>query len=332
MSYDVQILVNGSRCKQYNHNGKLFIEAKHGSEYVIEVKNHSWQRIMAVCSVDGLDILDGKPAREDAGGYVIPPYGADKFSGFRVSNDKVAKFVFSTKGSSYAASKEDGSERNVGVVGIRLFEEKAKPLPPPPVEVHHHHWPKVQPWNPYNPYYGTGTIWTDNTYSTSIGSDTLKGGTIGASVPDDMKDCLGWMEMDMDSGPTKGGGEKYCGGPPKVKGGESFADKFKKLAGTKISADTKGLTRGLMDTSCCKSAPERERGFDMGTKWGEAKESRVTEVEFERGFLVLSTNIYYASRQSLIEMGVPLGNEAHVSFPEPFADGKYAKPPKNWIG
>lgn len=74
------------------------------------------------------------------------------------------------------------------------------------------------------------------------------------------------------------------------------------------------------------------RGFDMGTKWGESKESRVIEVEFEKGSLVLNTNIYYASRQSLVEMGVPLGNEKQVSFPEPFADSKYAKPPQGWRG
>lgn len=72
------------------------------------------------------------------------------------------------------------------------------------------------------------------------------------------------------------------------------------------------------------------RGFDMGTKWGEAKESKVVEVEFERGTLALTTNIYYASRQSLIEMGVPIGSEKQVSFPEPFVESKYAKPPKGW--
>ena len=87
----------------------------------------------------------------------------------------------------------------------------------------------------------------------------------------------------------------------------------------------------LRSMNCCNPQPEA-LGFDMGTKWGEAKESRVIEVEFEKGILALTTNIYYASRQSLIEMGVPLGNEKQVSFPEPFKDGKYAEPPKNWQG
>ena len=304
MSYDVQILVNGSRCKQYNQNGKVFIEAKHGSEYVIEVKNHTWQRIMAVCSVDGLDILDGKLAREDAGGYIIPAHGADKFNGFRVSNDKVAKFVFGTKGGSYAASKEDGSERNVGVIGVRLFDEKSKPLPPP-VEIHHHHWPKVNPYDPYNPY---GPIWTDNTYSTSIGSSV---------IGDDGGNCC------CDFGMVEKSSENlYCNDIPT----KSAPTKGKKMS------KSLGICDIRSDTISAKCSAKPTRGFDMGTQWGEAKESRVTEVEFEKGVLVFATNIYYASRQSLIEMGVPLSNEKQVSFPEPFADGKYAKPPKNWRG
>ena len=98
---------------------------------------------------------------------------------------------------------------------------------------------------------------------------------------------------------------------------------------------TKGITKSatsnvLRAMNCSTKVDEKPRGFDMGTKWGEAKESRVVEVEFERGVVVLTTNIYYASRQSLLEMGVPLGNEKQVSFPEPFADSKYAKPPKGW--
>ncbi len=121
---DVNILVNGSRVKQYHHDGKIFVEAKHNSEYTIEIKNNTWKRILAVCSVDGLDILTGKKAREDNPGYVISGMSSGKFDGFRVSNEKVAKFVFGAKGDSYAASKEDGSEKNVGVIGIRVFEEK----------------------------------------------------------------------------------------------------------------------------------------------------------------------------------------------------------------
>lgn len=303
MSYEINILVNGSRCKQYNHNGKVFVEAKQGSEYSIEIKNNAWKRILAVCSVDGLDILNGKPAVENGAGYVISGLNSSKFDGFRVSDEKVAKFVFDYKGSSYAASKGDGSERNVGVVGIRLFEEKF--VPPTPEIHHHHHHDHWNPWKPYwdrtdCPPFNPPTIWCDHTYSTSLGG--LSGGTLSNS------------------------GTDACG-----------AGHSEKYSCDKIP--TKGITRsGLMNAGVtakkmsCNATFSDSLGFDMGTKWGEAKESRVVEVEFERGTLVLNTNIYYASRQSLLEMGVPLGNEKQVSFPEPFVDSKYAKPPKNWKG
>src|ERR1035441_264566 len=188
--YEINVLVNGSRCKQYNHNGKLFVEAKKGSEYSIEIKNDTWQRILAVCSVDGLDILNGKTAEENGNGYVINGYGSLKADGFRVSNEKVAKFLFDYKGGSYAASKEDGSERNVGVIGVRIFTEKVKPPTPPPVvirEEHHHHHDHYPNWDnrPYwwdntiNPWYNR-PYWWDNTI---IGNGGLTGGdpSYGAS-------------------------------------------------------------------------------------------------------------------------------------------------------
>ena len=310
--YEVNILVNGSRCKQYNHQGNLYIEAKNGSEYTIEIKNSTWQRILAVCSVDGLDILTGKRASENAAGYVINGYNNAKLDGFRVSDNKVAKFVFGAKGESYAASKEDGSERNVGVIAVRLFQEKIKP-PPPPVEVHHHHHhDHYKPWNwPYTtcgsstgdpPPPPSTTIWCDTTISNTLGDHSLD-----------------WMEPECERGP-----EKYSCDHVPTKGAPRSANPLRSYTG-KISS------QGMKTNSMFMSS--KKANFDMGTKWGEAKESRVFEVEFEKGFLALTANIYYASRHSLIEMGIPLGNEKQVSFPEPFpADSKYAKPPKNWQG
>lgn len=346
MSYQVNVLVNGSRCKQYNHNGKLFVEAKKGSEYSIEIKNDTWQRILAVCSVDGLDILNGKPAEENGNGYVINGYGALKADGFRVSNEKVAKFLFDYKGGSYAASKEDGSERNVGVIGVRIFTEKVKPPPPPPVvirEEHHHHhdhYPNGWPW--YNRPY-----WWDNTTIWCGGLTGSPNPTYGSTVCNamgDMTRCDDSLDMceserlySCDSIPTKGAPSATKGGTMGRK--RSASSTYGAKVGTKLGlmgnstaqASNASHENILRSMNCCNPQPE-PLGFDMGTKWGEAKESRVIEVEFEKGILALTTNIYYASRQSLIEMGVPLGNEKQVSFPEPFKDGKYAQPPKNWQG
>jgi|FAXJ01.1.fsa_nt_gi hypothetical protein len=344
--YEINVLVNGSRCKQYNHNGKLFVEAKKGSEYSIEIKNDTWQRILAVCSVDGLDILNGKTAEENGNGYVINGYGSLKADGFRVSNEKVAKFLFDYKGGSYAASKEDGSEKNVGVIGVRIFTEKIKPQPPVIIrEEHHHHdhYPKYPPY-PNNPWYNR-PYWWDNTTIWCGGmtgdGDTAQYGNSCCNSMGDMaspdSDFGGEHLYSCDNIPTKGAPLNATPGRKRsVTKSINTTGKSEKVGAQKLnfmgnaSAASNSPDNVLRAMNCAQNA--QPLGFDMGTKWGEAKESRVIEVEFEKGILALTTNIYYASRQSLIEMGVPLGNEKQVSFPEPFKDGKYAEPPKNWQG
>ena len=344
-NYTVDILINDKPVRKFPFNDKLFVEARKGQEYSIRIKNNSYSRILAVSSVDGLDVLTGKSALENGNGYVINGYNSLTIDGFRVSDEKVAKFLFDYKGGSYAASKEDGSERNVGVIGVRIFTEKVKPTPPPPVvirEEHHHHHDHY----PNNPWYNR-PYWWDNTTIWCGGltrdGDTASYGTCCNSAPGaSMGDMLGECERSdeslysCDSIPTKGApsaprkrsftkSSAMGQSSPKVGAKLNFMGNASSAQGSTAAQDN--LLRAM---NCSQNA--QPLGFDMGTKWGEAKESRVIEVEFEKGILALTTNIYYASRQSLIEMGVPLGNEKQVSFPEPFKDGKYAEPPKNWQG
>jgi hypothetical protein len=277
--FDINILVNGNRCKQYNHNnGKTFIESKHGSEYSIEIKNNTWQRKFVMCSIDGLNIIDGKTAGEDGPGYIINAYSSNRYDGFRVSDEKVAKFVFDAKDKSYASSKEDGSEKNVGVIGVRIFDEKIKPLPTV-IE--------TTRWVPYPAYPSTHPQWI-------YGNDTTN---------------------------------TCCGGI----GSSSYSCNSSFNIPTKTSGNVLRSCNLEEMISCNLAADSTLAEFDTGTKWGSSKESKVVEVEFERGLLTLSKDIYYASRQSLIHMGVPIGNEKQVSFPKSF-DDKYAKPPKGWVG
>jgi len=294
-NYSVDVLVNDKPIRKYPFDGKLFIEARDGQEYSIRIKNNTWQRILAITSIDGLDVLNGKAAKENGNGYVINGYGSLNLDGFRISDEKVAKFLFGTKGDSYAASKGDNSERNVGVVGIRLFEEKVRPAPVVPIiirEEHHHHH-NDHPWNwpLYNPTITPypGTPWCQSGTSYGFGS-TNGTGTSVCSCNNSLSDNIS-LDFASNNSPTKGS--------------------------------------PLRAMNMCSPAPN-PRGFDMGTSFGKSKESRVIEVEFEKGILALTTNIYYASRQSLIEMGVQMGNEKQVSFPEPFTDGKYANPQMGW--
>lgn len=123
-SFDVNVLVNGNRCKFYHYQGRTYIQANHGSEYELEIKNNTWSRVLCLSSVDGLNVLTGETAKEDDAGYVIPSYSPLRIKGFRYSNNEVASFKFTDKHNSYAQS-QGGNEaaQNCGVIGFKLYNE-----------------------------------------------------------------------------------------------------------------------------------------------------------------------------------------------------------------
>jgi hypothetical protein len=263
--YDINIVVNGSRCKKYTHKGKTFIESKVGTEYSIEIKNNSHVRHLAICSVDGLNIIDGLSASPDSSGYVIEGYSSNKYHGFRISDEEIAKFIFSKKEKSYATSKGDGSEQNVGVIGVKLFDEKPK-------------------------YTAIRQYLTKTTFTTQF--------------PDN-----------------------YIGDSPSTMYMRNVGNVG---IGTPFPNDIITTCTTSCNTRSAKSDvfPVLDV-FDMGTSWGSAKQSKVVEVEFEKNVQVFSQDIYYASRESLIALGVPIDNKTQINFPSSFPN-KYATPPKGW--
>lgn len=337
-NYTVDILVNDKPLRKFPHNDKLFVEAHKGAEYSIRIKNNSYGRILAVSSVDGLDVLNGKAAKEDGNGYVINGYNSLTIDGFRLSNEQVAKFLFDYKGGSYAASKEDGSERNVGVVGVRLFTEKVQP--PPPVTIvreEHHHWDHNYPYPNYPKYpkCAWSPYWTTTWLSSQANGDQICGTTYG-STGMGMGDAFNSLNIGNTYYSMGMENETLCDSDMQKYSCDNIPTK-----GLGATLSGKGILRHASNSAgsgqkrcainfCSTQNSAEALGFDMGTKWGGAKESKVIEVEFEKGILALTTNIYYASRQSLIEMGIHVGNEKQVSFPEPFGESKYSTPPKGW--
>jgi hypothetical protein len=103
--------------------GESFVTGIAGHRYTIVLKNHSPGRIEAVVSVDGLDVIDGKPASLSKRGYLIDAFGDLEIEGFRTSTEEVAAFRFGSVASSYA-EKKHGDSRNVGVIGVALFHER----------------------------------------------------------------------------------------------------------------------------------------------------------------------------------------------------------------
>jgi hypothetical protein len=102
-----------------------------GERYTLRIHNRTSRRVEAVVSVDGRDVVDGKPGDfRNKHGYLIPAYGSVDIDGWRLSQSQAAAFRFSTVAESYAARM--GNAREVGVIGVAVFPERiVRPVPRP---------------------------------------------------------------------------------------------------------------------------------------------------------------------------------------------------------
>jgi hypothetical protein len=75
-------------------------------------KNNSGERVEAVVTVDGRDVVSGELGNyKTQRGYVIEAYGSVVIEGFRQSLDQVAAFRFTDIGNSYSARRGSRSAR-----------------------------------------------------------------------------------------------------------------------------------------------------------------------------------------------------------------------------
>jgi hypothetical protein len=155
----LDILVNGKPVKQYTHEGKIFIEAKDGTEYGISVFNPNYARIECVVGVDGVDVISGDPCNDNSTGYVINGRDTLKLKGYRISDEQEVSFKFAKAGESYASSKTVNAQN--GVITVTCYLEYVAPplTPSSPLTPNE--------WNPYK-----GTV-TPNTPYWGITSDSF---------------------------------------------------------------------------------------------------------------------------------------------------------------
>jgi hypothetical protein len=104
------------------HRGEYWIAGKPGGRYSVAIANRTTGRVMAVTSVDGVNVLSGATAAWDQNGYVFEPAQRYEISGWRKSDAQVAAFVFTAAPNSYA--ERTGRPANVGVIGVALFRER----------------------------------------------------------------------------------------------------------------------------------------------------------------------------------------------------------------
>lgn len=113
---------NGNNLEAARVGDKTLVMGQAGQRYSIVLTNHTGHRFEAVTTVDGLDVINGKPGTAENRGYVLLPFATLEIEGFRQSSNAVAAFRFASVGESYAA--QTGSARNVGVIGVAFFGER----------------------------------------------------------------------------------------------------------------------------------------------------------------------------------------------------------------
>jgi hypothetical protein len=125
---EINVLVNGNAVKEYVHQEHTYIEAKDGSNFSIRLKNNGGSRVMAIISVDGIDVITGEKASDTQSGYVLTPYSSTEIKGFRIDSESVASFKFTEKGKCNGYAEIKGDASNAGVIGVRIYSEKEKLL------------------------------------------------------------------------------------------------------------------------------------------------------------------------------------------------------------
>ena len=291
---------NGEALPTYHHNGGTYVQALTGERYAVRVTNVTGHRVEAVISVDGRDAVTG-----DVGdfrtqrGYVVPAYGSVLIDGFRRSLEEVATFRFSSKSESYSARR--GTPMNVGVVGVALFDEATPPRPVVPLALS-----RARP-------------------EPTIGSGGRGGGGGGLGTHNDFGglDQAGPGHAAPKSQENAVEREANKGGAP--------ADR---ATGSTSSADFDAAHDAYEtpDESEQRASKKRsQRSFNLGTEYGEGRDSPVVEVPFlrrdTRPSVVLG--LYYDDRKGLVSRGIiQRPSVSNFAGPQPFpVNRRFAPPP-----
>lgn len=258
--YEMQVLVDGAPARTFRHQGETFVLGHLGERYTLRILNHSGRRIEAVVSVDGRDVIDGKPADwQEKRGYLVPAWGSVEIDGWRVSQREAAAFRFSTVPESYAA--KTGNAREVGVIGVAVFPER---------------WmvPRREPVYP-------------------LPRDSWNGA----------------RDRNLEAPQGKGAAP---------------------------GADERSLSAPQSSAPLAQKQAERP---GLGTEFGEAVPSQVTEVPFLRAFSQPSAVIgaRYDDRRGLAALGIDVDGEVlseaqirRTAEPFPVVERGYATPPPGW--
>jgi hypothetical protein len=117
--------------------GEYWVEGRPGVPYAVRLRNAAGERLLAVMSVDGVNVLSGETAAITQSGYVFEAGRQSDIAGWRKNTSEIAAFEFTASPHSYA--ERTGRPADVGVIGVALFRERAVPV----------YVPQPSPWPGY---------------------------------------------------------------------------------------------------------------------------------------------------------------------------------------
>ena len=309
--YDVTILdESGNTLSTYAKGGRYYVLGDAGDRYIIRVSNPTPNRVEAVITVDGLDVIDGENGDLRKRGYIVPPYGDLRIEGFRTSTEEVATFRFSSVDDSYAGRK--GKARNVGVIAVALFEEVPPPEPPQVIIG--------------GSGYGGGRYYYE---------DDLAPGSV--SSKDSAKQDRGRAPTRTAKAGERSAAKRAPAPPPAAEpsagvGGGGSAPGATAPTSRTFDSDLRG---GDEAEACCGGRRSSRPG--LGTEFGEQRYSAAQYTRFVRanGKPIAVAELRYNDAAGLIALGVPVqpipdhGELSTRETADPFpGDGRFASPPR----
>jgi hypothetical protein len=120
----------GQTLPTYHSDGQWYVAGQPGARYEIRLRNAAGEALLAVTSVDGVNVVTGETASPAQAGYVLAPGSTAPIRGWRKDLARVAAFTFTSLDNAYAT--RTGRPDNVGVIGVAVF--RRKPEPPPVAE------------------------------------------------------------------------------------------------------------------------------------------------------------------------------------------------------
>jgi len=132
LQIDIVERASGRVLPSWQHDGRRYVAGEPGARYLVRVRNTTPRRLLAVVSVDGINVLSGETAAPNQRGYVLAPWSTSRIDGWRKSLDEVAAFYFTELPDSYAARTRRPD--NVGVIGLAVFEAWEAPRPSAKIE------------------------------------------------------------------------------------------------------------------------------------------------------------------------------------------------------